>query len=88
LISRLRRSGWFKGGAQRRPAARKQATKRGLDPNKWFNHVEVLAAEKIGCETVQYVSNIFKYYLAYKMVIEEQGQREKAKEEMKKEMGK
>ena len=40
---------------------------RGLDPNKWFANVEVIAAEKIGRETVDYVRNINKYYIAYKM---------------------
>ncbi len=40
----------------------------GLDPNKWFNNVEVVAAKQIGRETVQYVSNIFKYYVAYKLM--------------------
>jgi hypothetical protein len=43
--------------------------------------VEVLAAEKVGRETVQYVSNIYKYYLAYKMVMEQRQEREKAKQE-------
>jgi len=40
--------------------------------------VEVLAAEKVGRETVQYVSNIYKYYLAYKMVKEQREGRKKA----------
>jgi len=67
---------------------RKVAAKRGLDPNRWFNNVEVVAAEKIGRETVQYVSNIYKYYLAYKMVAEQQEEREKAKEGVRKTTGK
>jgi hypothetical protein len=50
--------------------------------------VEVIAAEKVGRETVQYVSNIYKYYLAYKMVAEQREEREKAKEGVKKEAGK
>jgi hypothetical protein len=48
----------------------------------------VVAAEKVGRETVQYVSNIYKYYLAYKMIAEQQEERERAKEEVKKEAGK
>ena len=40
----------------------------GLDPNIWFNNVEHAAAKLIGRETVQYVSNIYKYYLAYRLV--------------------
>jgi len=41
--------------------------KRGLAPNVWFNNVELVAAEKIGRETVTYVSNIYEYYIAYKL---------------------
>ena len=44
---------------------RKEAAKRGLDPDKWFNNVEVVTAEKIGMETTTYVRNIFKYYVSY-----------------------
>jgi membrane-bound lytic murein transglycosylase MltF len=40
----------------RRAELRREAKKRGLDPNRWSNHVEVVAAEKIGRETVQYVA--------------------------------
>ena len=63
---------------------RAAAAKRGLDPNKWFNNVELIAAEKIGRETVQYVSNIYKYYLAYQLVVEQQKEREAAKPPVKK----
>jgi len=51
---------------------RKEATERGYNPNLWFNNVEIIASADIGRETVQYVSNIYKYYLAYKMVVERQ----------------
>ncbi len=78
----------YNAGPGRISELRKEAAKRGLDPNKWFNHVEVVAAEKIGRETVRYVSNIYKYYLAYKMVAEQREEREKAKREVKKEVGK
>ena len=40
----------------------------GLNPNVWFGNVEIVAAKKIGRETVQYVSNIYKYYIAYGLV--------------------
>ena len=70
----------YNAGPGRIAKLRKEAARRGLDPNKWFNNVEVIAAEKIGRETVQYVSNIYKYYLAYKMVEEQREEREKAKE--------
>jgi len=71
----------YNAGPGRISQLRKRAAERGLDPNKWFNNVEVVAAESIGRETVQYVANIYKYYLAYQMYMEEQEQRLKAKEE-------
>jgi len=49
---------------------RKEAEKRGLDPNQWFNNVENITAEKVGMETATYVRNIFKYYVSYKLVTE------------------
>jgi len=74
----------YNAGPGRVSRLRREAAKRGLNPNKWFNNVEVVAAEKVGRETVQYVSNIYKYYLAYKMVMEQRVEREKAKQEEKK----
>lgn len=41
------------------------------DPNVWFGNVENLAAEKIGAEMVTYVSNIYKYYIAYRLILHE-----------------
>jgi membrane-bound lytic murein transglycosylase MltF len=46
---------------------RKEAKEKGLDPNVWFQNVEIIAAKRIGRETVQYVSNIYKYYISYKL---------------------
>jgi membrane-bound lytic murein transglycosylase MltF len=54
---------------------RRDAARAGLDPNRWFNNVERMAARRIGRETVQYVSNISKYYLAYKLVAEQEERR-------------
>jgi membrane-bound lytic murein transglycosylase MltF len=71
----------YNAGPARINQLRKRAAGRGLDPNKWFNNVEVLAAESIGRETVQYVANIYKYYLAYQMLMEEEGRRLKAKQD-------
>ena len=51
---------------------RKEAVKRGLDPDQWFNNVEVVTAEKIGIETTTDVRNIFKYYAAYKLTVDAQ----------------
>ncbi len=47
---------------------RKLAGEMGLDPNVWFNNVEMAAGKIVGRETVQYVGNIFKYYVAYGLV--------------------
>jgi membrane-bound lytic murein transglycosylase MltF len=73
----------YNAGPGRVRGLRTVAAERGLDPNIWFNNVELIAAEKIGRETVTYVSNIYKYYLAYQMVEEERAAREKIKEEAK-----
>lgn len=57
--------GAYNAGPRQMISLRQEASTQGLDPNVWFKNVEVAAAQKIGRETVQYVSNIFKYYLAY-----------------------
>jgi membrane-bound lytic murein transglycosylase MltF len=44
---------------------RREAREKGMNENEWFNSVEILAAHHIGVETVQYVSNIYKYYRSY-----------------------
>jgi len=69
----------YNAGPNRIARLRKQAAAQGLDPNKWFNNVEVVVAEDVGRETVQYVSNIYKYYIAYKLTLERAQQREAAK---------
>jgi membrane-bound lytic murein transglycosylase MltF len=69
----------YNAGPARVRQLRAKAAARGLDPNKWFNNVEIVAAESIGRETVQYVSNIYKYYLAYQMAVEQIKQRDQAK---------
>ena len=60
-------------GPNRIADLRKEAPAQGLDPNKWFGNVELMVSERVGQTTVQYVSNIYKYYVAYKLVVE-QGQ--------------
>ena len=70
----------YNAGPARISQLRARAAGRGLNPNTWFNNVEVLAAESIGRETVQYVANIYKYYLAYGMLMEEETLRLKAKQ--------
>jgi membrane-bound lytic murein transglycosylase MltF len=59
---------------------RKEAAKRGLDPDKWFNNVEIVTAEKIGMETTTYVRNIYKYYVAYRLQLDAQEAAHKARE--------
>jgi membrane-bound lytic murein transglycosylase MltF len=61
--------------------ARREAEKRGLDPNRWFNNVEVVIAEKIGTETTTYVRNIYKYYVAYRLLLDAQEEAEKARKQ-------
>ncbi len=57
---------------------RKKTKEMGLNPNVWFKNAEVAAAKIIGRETVQYVGNIYKYYIAYKMVADQVNEKEKA----------
>ena len=70
----------YNAGAPRINELRQLAKRRGLDPNVWFGNVEIVTSEKIGRETVTYVSNIFKYYVAYALVLETEQERLKAKE--------
>jgi membrane-bound lytic murein transglycosylase MltF len=74
----------YNAGAGRVAQLRREAAKRGLDPNRWFNNVELVAADKIGSETVNYVSNIYKYYTAYKLLVVQDEERRKARETVKK----
>ncbi|MEN8210832.1 MAG: lytic transglycosylase F [Thermodesulfobacteriota bacterium] len=59
----------YNAGPARIARLRNEAQKMGLNPNIWFRNVEVIAARRIGRETVQYVSNIYKYYIAYRIII-------------------
>jgi membrane-bound lytic murein transglycosylase MltF len=58
----------YNAGPARINDLRKKTAKMGLDPNVWFNNVEMAAAKEIGRETVQYVGNIYKYYIVYRML--------------------
>ena len=60
---------------------RRNTAAMGLNPNVWFNNVEITAAREIGRETVQYVSNIYKYYIAYRMVTDQSERRQKLMKE-------
>ena len=62
----------YNAGPARIRRLRKQAAAEGYDPNIWLDNVEVVAARKIGRETVNYVRNTFKYYVAYRLAWENQ----------------
>jgi membrane-bound lytic murein transglycosylase MltF len=78
----------YNAGPGRVRGLRKEAAKRGLDPNVWFGNVEQIAAERIGRETVTYVANIYKYYIAYRLVTEESARRAASKANVKTKEGK
>ncbi len=61
---------------------RKETAKRGLDPDKWFNNVEIVTAQKIGMETTTYVRNIYKYYVAYRLQLDAMEATRKAREQV------
>ena len=58
----------YNAGPARISDLREKTAKMGLDPNVWFHNVEMAAAKEIGRETVQYVANIYKYYIVYRML--------------------
>lgn len=63
----------YNAGPRRVREMRLEAEREGLDPNIWFDNVENIAARVIGRETVEYVSNIFKYHVAFRLIAESQG---------------
>ncbi len=60
----------YNAGPARVARMRREAAVDGHDPNVWFDNVEIIAARRIGRETVTYVSNIFKYYVGYQVIRE------------------
>jgi len=69
----------YNAGPARVAKLRTEAEKTGLDPNVWFRNVEIVAAKRIGRETVQYVSNIYKYYTAYRLSMDKLQLKKEAK---------
>ena len=69
----------YNAGAGKVARLRKLAQQKGLNANVWFRNVEIIAAEKVGRETVQYVSNIYKYYIAYRLIMDKLDMKAKAK---------
>jgi membrane-bound lytic murein transglycosylase MltF len=74
----------YNAGPAKVSQLRSQTRKAGLDPNVWFRNVEIIAAKRIGQETVQYVSNIFKYYVAYRLIVDKLELKEEVKKEHRK----
>ncbi|MEH6590415.1 MAG: transporter substrate-binding domain-containing protein [Halioglobus sp.] len=70
----------YNAGPSRMINLRNQAIREGKDPNVWFDNVEVIAAKEVGRETVQYVANIYKYYLSYQFSLSQQMSRQAARE--------
>jgi membrane-bound lytic murein transglycosylase MltF len=73
----------YNAGPGRIRQLRKETAQRGLNPNVWFGNVERLVSERVGRETVTYVSNIYKYYVAYKLVLDREAERQKARGDVK-----
>ncbi|MEA3231153.1 MAG: transporter substrate-binding domain-containing protein [Thermodesulfobacteriota bacterium] len=72
----------YNAGPARINSMRQRAAKRGFNPNKWFGHVETVTAELVGREPVDYVANINKYYISYKLLYEAAKDRQKALSEI------
>jgi membrane-bound lytic murein transglycosylase MltF len=70
----------YNAGPGRISQMRKEAAKRGLNPDKWFHNVEIVTAEKVGIETTTYVRNIFKYYTAYRLALDTQLEQKRARQ--------
>ncbi|MEJ2515297.1 MAG: transporter substrate-binding domain-containing protein [Gammaproteobacteria bacterium] len=70
----------YNAGPARVARLRREAEQQGLDPDEWFNNVEIIAARRIGRETVQYVANIYKYYLAYEVLARQVREQNRARE--------
>jgi len=72
----------YNAGPARIYKIRRETVKRGFDPNKWFFNVEKIASEIIGRETVDYVANINKYFVAYQLYFDVVQQRTKTKKSL------
>lgn len=69
----------YNAGPARIIRFRREAGESGRNPDIWFGNVEIIAAQRIGRETVEYVSNIYKYYLAYRLFQEKDAEKEDLK---------
>ena len=72
----------YNAGPARVTRLRREAANAGLDTNVWFRNVEIVAAKRIGRETVEYVGNIYKYYTAYRLIVDKLEFKNKARRKM------
>jgi membrane-bound lytic murein transglycosylase MltF len=72
----------YNAGPAQISALRIETARRRMNPNVWFDNVERVAAERIGRQTVDYVRNIYKYYIAYRLAEEEVAERQRIREEV------
>ena len=61
----------YNAGPNRIAKLRKKAAEQGYDPNVWFDNVETVVGREVGREPVTYVSNVFKYYVTYRMSVDQ-----------------
>jgi len=55
----------YNAGPSRFDHLREKAKEHGYDPDKWFGNVEWIAASEIGRQPVDYVGNIYQYYIVF-----------------------
>ena len=72
----------YNAGPTRISSLRRLAARRGFDPDRWFGSVELVVAEKVGIETTRYVRNIYKYYIAYTLMLDAHAEQQKAREQL------
>jgi membrane-bound lytic murein transglycosylase MltF len=80
----------YNAGPNRIARLRKLAPEYGLNPlnpNEWFREVELIVQSKVGMEPVNYVGNIYKYYLAYKRIQTLQAANAAAEEQLRQQPG-
>ncbi len=73
----------YNAGPARVAGLRRAAAERGLDPDRWFRNVELVAADRIGRETVEYVRNVYRYYIAYGLIEERLTMKDDALEDLR-----
>lgn len=60
----------YNAGPSRIAKLRREAADEGLDPDRWFENVEIIAARRIGRETVTYVSNVYRLFVVYELTLQ------------------